>query len=408
MRILLLSHYFPPEVGAPQARLSEFAARWSEQGQNVQVLTGMPNHPTGVKPSAYRHQVRMSELVGQVSVIRTWLYATPNEGVVRKTLGHLSFMASSVLLGTSRVGRPDVVVVSSPTFFSIGSAWAIARIKRARLVVEVRDLWPAIFVDLGVLTNPFLISLLEGLELAAYRAADAVVVVTEGFKDQIAARGIPAEKITTIPNGADLTRFSPRPPNESTRQRLGAKPGETLVVYIGAHGVSQGLTTVVEAAEKLAGSPVHVALVGEGADKSRVVEAARLKHLTNLTMLPSVPRDEVIDIIAAADICLVPLRDIPLFSTFIPSKMFEYMSMGKAIVGGVRGEAASILLAAGAVVVDPEDSAQLASAIQELSVDPDRRRRMGDSAREFVREFFDRRVLADRYLRLLQKVVTKP
>jgi glycosyltransferase involved in cell wall biosynthesis len=350
----------------------------------------------------------MSELVGQVSVIRTWLYATPNEGVVRKTLGHLSFMASSVLLGTSGVGRPDVVVVSSPTFFSIGSAWAIARIKRARLVVEVRDLWPAIFVDLGVLTNPFLISLLEGLELAAYRAADAVVVVTEGFKDQIAARGIPAEKITTIPNGADLTRFSPRPPDESTRQRLGARPGETLVVYIGAHGVSQGLITVVEAAEKLAGSPVHVALVGEGADKSRVVEAARLKNLTNLTMLPSVPRDEVIDIIAAADICLVPLRDIPLFSTFIPSKMFEYMSMGKAIVGGVRGEAASILLAAGAVVVDPEDSAQLASAIQELSVDPDRRRRMGDSAREFVREFFDRRVLADRYLRLLQKVVTKP
>src|SRR5680860_104572 len=195
MKVLLVTHYYPPEVGAPQARLSEMASHWASSGIDVTVVTGMPNHPTGVVPADYQGAVVCRETRDGVRILRSWLYATPNEGFVKKTVGHLSFMASSVLLSAPRTGSADVVVVSSPTFFSIASALVMARLRRARLVVEVRDLWPAIFVELGVLKNRPLIAFLERLELAAYRAADAVVVVTEGFREDLVSRGVPPGKV---------------------------------------------------------------------------------------------------------------------------------------------------------------------------------------------------------------------
>ena len=406
MKVAIVTHYFPPEIGAPQARLSDLARLWSGDGHDVHVITGMPNHPTGVVPDRYRRRLRVRERIDGYRVTRCWLYATPNEGVVKKTMGHLSFMVSSALIGPWKLGRPDVVVVSSPTFFSIGSAWLLARLKRARFVVEVRDLWPAIFVELGVLTNPAAIRLLERLELAAYRAADRVVVVSEGFRDHITQRGIPAGKVVTIRNGVDLDRFTPAlPVEEHIRRRLGAADGELLVLYIGAHGISQGLRAVVQAAEKLQDAPVHVALVGEGADKAAVVAEIERLGLRNVSTHPGVDRDIVPAVVAAADICLVPLRDVPLFSTFIPSKMFELLAAGKPVIGSVRGEAASILDDAGAVVVPPEDPVALADAVRALLDDQPRRRAMGVEGRRYVEAHFDRRTLAAQYSRMMSEMV---
>ena len=382
------------------------AAAWTDAGLEVTVLTGMPNHPTGVKPREYRRAVRRVESVGGVRVFRTWLYATPNEGMAKRMLNHLSFMVSSVVLGTKPTGNQDVVIVSSPTFFSIGSAWLLAKMKGARFVVEVRDLWPAIFVDLGILTNPVIISFLERLELAAYRCADAVVVVTEGFRLQIASRGIPLEKIVTIPNGADLDRFHPRTPRTDQRQRLGADQDQLLVLYIGALGISQTLMTVIDAAALLDDERVHFALVGEGAEKSRLLTALRERSLENVTMLDAVPRDEVPDLIAAADVCLVPLRDVPLFESFIPSKLFEYLAMGKAVVGSLRGESAKILCEAGGMVVPPEDPQAMAAAVRHLATEPEQRRIMGKRGREFVRVNYNRKVLAEHYRQLLLSLVS--
>jgi glycosyltransferase involved in cell wall biosynthesis len=413
VRTLVVTHYFPPEIGAPQARLSEMARVWADGGDDVTVLTGMPNHPTGVVPPAYRGAVRRVEHVDGYRVVRTWLYATPNEGVARKTLGHLSFMVSAVLLGATKVGRPDVVLVSSPTFFSIGAAWVLARLTRARFVVEVRDLWPAIFVELGVLTDRRVIRALELLELAAYRAADEVVVVSDGFRDDLIRRGVPAAKVHTIRNGVDLERFRPAPgPDTDTaavRARLGAGPGEVLVLYVGAHGISHGLTTVADAAARLdrAGRPVRFAFVGEGAAKADLERHVAALGVGNVTLLPGVPREEVPALLAAADVCLVPLRDVPLFSTFIPSKLFEYLGAGKAVVGAVRGEAAAILRAAGAEVVEPEDPVALAAAVDRLAADPARRARMGAEGRAYVEAHFDRRALALRYRELLRRTVTR-
>lgn len=411
MRILLVTHYFPPEIGAPQARLSEFARAWAEEGHDVTVLTGMPNHPTGVVPDAYRGARLRPERVDGYRILRTWLYATPNEGFVRKILGHLSFMVSAVLLGTSRVGRQDVVVASSPTFFSLFSAWFIARVKRATFVVEVRDLWPAIFVELGVLTNPILIRLLERLELAIYRAADHVVLVSEGFRTSLTERGVPANKLSVIRNGVDLQRFQTDTPRENEmRARLGAtSPDHVVVLYLGAHGISHGLTAVADAAAKLQDATnIRFAFVGEGAAKPELQTRIRELALDNVITLPGVPREEVPGLLAAADICLAPLRDVPLFSTFIPSKIFEYLGAGRAVIGALRGEPARILQQAGAVIVEPEHPELLADAIRALAADPARRAAMGAAGRQHVEAEFDRRQLAAQYTAIFDTITEQP
>jgi hypothetical protein len=407
-RILIVTHYFPPEAGAPQARLSALAAAWSASGDDVTVLTGMPNHPTGVLPPEYRRAIRRRERRDGYRVVRTWLYATPNEGVARKTLSHLSFMVSSVLLGWRAAGPADTVVVSSPTFFSIASAWVLARVKRARLVVEVRDLWPAIFVELGVLTNRRVIRMLERLELAAYAAADQVVVVSDGFRANLISRGVPPGKVHTIRNGVDLDRF--RPPvagqvslaRQQIRAGLRAAPGDCLVLYAGTHGISHALPGVADAAARLGGRAIRVAFVGDGSDKPRLERRVAKLGLSHVTLAPAVPPADVPDLLAAADICLVTLRDVPLFATFIPSKMFEYLAAARPVIGAVTGESAQILHEAGGVVVPPEDSEALATAITDLAGDPDRRAAMGCQGRAYVERFFDRTELAGEYSKLLE------
>ena len=408
MRVLIVTQYFPPETGAPQARLSALAATWASDGDEVTVLTGMPNHPTGVLPPSYQRAVRRREFADGYRVVRTWLYATPNEGFVRKTLGHLSFMVSSVLLGGRAAGPADVVVVSSPTFFSILSGWLLARLKRAAFVVEVRDLWPAIFVQLGVLTNGRIIRLLERLELAAYSAADQVVVVSDGFRADLISRGVPPVKVHTIRNGVDPERFDPAAAGSAVadpaglRARLGAGPDDCLVLYAGTHGISQGLPSVADAAARLDQPGVKFAFVGDGADKPRLQQRVDQYGLDNVTLLPGIPSKQVPALLAAADICLVPLRDVPLFASFIPSKLFEYLAAGKAVIGSVQGEAAQILSEAGAVVVPPEDRAALAAAVAELAADPVRRAAMGRAGRRYAERCCGRAALAREYRKILE------
>lgn len=401
MKILLTCHYFAPEVGAPQARLSETAQRWAVNGHDVQVLTGFPNHPDGIIRQGYRNKRRMTERLDGYDVVRTWLYATPNSGIAKKTLGHISWMLSSLVLGHKLVRRPDVVVVSSPTFFSIFSAWLYAKRYRTPFVLEVRDLWPGIFVELGVLTNKQIIWVLERLELWAYGQADLIVVVTEGFKDDIVRRGIPADKVEVITNGVDTDRFSPGPANEEWRHRLGATSDTAVVAYVGAHGISQGLDTLLDVAPLLPEN-VKIALVGDGADKPALVARAAAEDLNNVSFRDPVDKDQVIDVLRAADVLVVLLRDIPLFETFIPSKMFEFLASGTPVVGALAGEAAAILEQAGGIVVTPGKPVELASAIDRAlaggSVNT-------DTSRQFVAHHYDRSALADRYAELLERTL---
>jgi glycosyltransferase involved in cell wall biosynthesis len=406
MNIAYYSHYFTPEIGAPSARIYDLAQQWLSMGHQVQVVTCFPNHPTGELYPGYASRLYMHEKLDGIDVHRHWTYITPNKGFAKKTLGHISYLPAALLLSNRHLANPDVVIGTSPTFFAAMAAAATGLRHRIPFIMEVRDLWPAIFVELGILRNPLLIRWLERLELALYRRATRIVTVTEAFRQNLIERGVPAEKVSTIRNGADLEFWQPKEASVELRQRLGLQ-GRFVVLYIGAHGISQALGRILESAQQLREhSQIRFLFVGEGAEKEQLVRQARQAGLENVQFLDPVAKDAVKEFYALADVCLVPLRDIPLFETFIPSKMFEVMAMARPIIGSVRGETADILRqSGGAIVVGPEDSNAIAEAILHLYDHEDQAHAIGQRGHGFVVENYSRCSLATVYLDVLNAAI---
>jgi glycosyltransferase involved in cell wall biosynthesis len=404
MRIAYVCHYFVPEPAAPAARVHEFARAWVQAGHQVDVVTTFPNHPVGRIPREYRGRLRSTEWLDGIRVLRCWLYAVPNRGVGRRGLDHLSFMLTALAFGLPWLSPVDVVIASSPTLFSALSAWLMARVKRVPFVLEVRDLWPEAIVDLGLMRRGSLgVRFLEGLARFLYRQAARVVVVTHAFADRLAAEGVPRSKLAVIPNGADTRFFALATDGQDVRSALGLD-GRFVVAYVGSHGLSHGLGAVLDAAE--ARPEVTFLLVGDGADRERLVAERDRRALRNVIMRQSVSKSEVPGVYAAADACLVPLRDVPIFETFVPSKLFEVLAAGRPVIGAVRGEARDILnRSGGALVVDPERGDQLAQAIDRLQNDPTLRADLALHGRAFAQREYDRDVLAQRYLDVLREVV---
>lgn len=404
MRIVWLCHYFAPEIGAPQARLLEMSRAFRVQGHEVAVVTCFPNHPNGELRAEDRGVAWRRDVIDGVVVHRCRSYVTPNKGFIKKTLGHLSFMITGYfgLNRAAQEGRPDFVIVSSPTFFSVLTAWAWCWFKGIPWVFEVRDLWPAVFVELGVLRNRVLIGLLERVELFLYRRASRVVVVTKSFREQIAARGIARDKISVVTNGVDLERFSPGEKDEELARSNGLT-NKFVVLYLGAHGISHALIRLLDAAERLRGvEEIRFVFVGEGAEKDGLIAEAKRRHLNNVVFHSGVPKEEVVNWYRQADVGLVPLRDVQLFRSFIPSKMFELMACGLPVIASVEGEAREILReSGGARVVRPEDAEAIAREILALRADAAARKTLGESGRRYVEAHYDRRKLASDYLVLL-------
>jgi glycosyltransferase involved in cell wall biosynthesis len=375
-------------------------------GHAVSVITTFPNHPLGQIPPAYRGRWWATECLDGIRVLRCWLFAVPNRGIGRRGLDHLSFMLTALAFGSPRLGQVDVVVASSPTLFSALAAWLIARWRRVPFVLEVRDLWPEAIVGLGLMRPGPLVNALERLARFLYHQAARVVVVTEAFADRLVMQGIPRRKLAVIPNGADTRLFAPgAAAGAATRAALGLDGG-FVVAYIGSHGLSHGLGAVLDAAA--AQPDVTYLLVGDGADRQRLLTERDRRKLHNVVMRPSVERSAVPGLYAAADVCLVPLRDVPIFDTFVPSKLFEMLAAGRPVIGAVRGEARDILSrSGGALLVDPERGDQLALAVERLRVDPALRAELGRKGRAFAVQQYDRDTLAARYLDLLHDVVAR-
>jgi glycosyltransferase involved in cell wall biosynthesis len=341
-----------------------------------------------------------------IRVLRCWLYAVPNRGIGRRGLDHLSFMVTALLFGLPRLGQVDVVIASSPTLFSAAAAWLIARLRGVPFVLEVRDLWPEAMVSLGLMRPGLVVRALEKLARFLYRQAAQIVVVTEAFADRLVEQGVPRTKVAVIVNGADTQLFSPATDGAPTRAELGLD-GRFVVAYIGSHGLSHALSVVLDAAA--AQPDVTYLLVGDGADRDRLLAERDRRQLANVVMRPSVGKAEVPGLYAAADVCLVPLRDVPLFDAFIPSKLFEVLAAGRPIIGAVRGEARQILeRSGGALLVEPERPDQLVTAVERLRAEPDLRATLSREGRAFAEHHYSREALAARYLELLQKVVATP
>src|ERR671918_1768376 len=396
MRVTLLTHYYPPEVGAPQARLLALARGLSRRGVEVTVHTGFPHYPDGLIQPPYRNRPWLTEENDGVRVVRSAVYPAPNRGFGRRIANHVSFALSAV--ATARASGPaDAVIVETPPLLLAGSAIAYARAKRAALVVNVSDMWPDSAVALGTLRRPRLVSTARRLEHACYRAADAIVCPTRGIEVALRGLDVARGKVHRIPPSVDPELFPAAPSRRN---------GAFKVLYAGTVGMSQGVGTLMDAAELLDGNAeIEIVIAGDGAEGPELRRRLTRGGLHNVTMLGRVPHERIPELYAEADAAVVLLRDKPLFEGALPTKMFEAMSAGRPLVLSAAGEAATLVEEASCgVVVPPERPNELAAALAELGGDRERAGKLGAAGRRAVVERYSRSDSIDRWDELLREV----
>ncbi len=408
MKILFVTHYFPPEVNAPANRTHEHCRRWVKDGHDVTVITGVPNHPRGKVFEGYTNRVLQEEEIDGIRVIRTWMYLTPNSGFMRRVANYLLFAASAVMAST-RVAKPDVIVATSPQFF-VGVAGAlIAKLKRRPFVLEIRDLWPKSIVELGQLSKGPILSTLETLERWVYRSATGVVVNAQKFEDHITERGVDQGKIKLIYNGIDPERFYPIPKNEKLLSQYGLA-GHFTVAYVGTIGLAHGLSMLIDVAERLQHrDEIRFVLIGDGADRSLLEADISSRGLSNIKMIGLQPRDAMPDWIASIDLLLVTLRDLPVFETVIPSKIFEFLAQERPVILAAKGEIRRMMEeAGGALIIDPENPDQMQQAIESIMDEPEVAASRARAGREWVEAGFIRDDLARQMAHFLERVISDP
>jgi len=411
VKILYVSQYFTPEMGAPAARASELSRHWVRMGHEVTVLTGFPNHPTGVVPPDWRSRLRRltySETVDGARVVRTWLWPLPNRKAHERIRNYASFWLSSSIRGLG-LRKPDVVIGSSPQLLVALSAWWLARWKGTPFVFEVRDLWPESLSAVGVGKEAGLMHRTLGdIAKFLYRHADQIVVVTPAFKDHLIRHwSIHEKNISIVENGVETDLFRSNPSSAEIRRRF-AFEDKFAICYIGTMGMAHGLETLITSAEKLQTTNPNVAflLIGEGAEKTRIIEMAAARGLSNIRFLDQQPREQIPSYISAADVCLVMLRKTDLFKTVIPTKLLEYMSCERPVIVAVDGQARELVERASAgVFVEPENVDDLIAAIERLSADSEGRRRMGENGRRFIVEHLSREQTARDYIGVLKGLI---
>lgn len=409
MRILFLTHYFPPEGNAPASRVHAMTTRWAAAGHEVHVVTGTPNVPNGRPYEGYGNPWLRREIVDQVHVHRVWTYLAPNQGTWRRTLNYLSFMVSGTWRAL-RVPRPDVVIATSPQFFAGWAGVLTSRMRRKPFVLEIRDIWPESIQAVGALGPKgwltFLpIKCLELLEKTMYRAARRVVTVGDGYATQLQRRGVPKDKISVVTNGVDDSMFEAAAPDPNLRQLAGASSDQTLIGYIGTVGMAHGLEVILDAARLAREAGEHslrFVIVGDGARRAELERNLASNDPGTVRFVGLQPKALMPAWLASVDVCLVHLRDQPLFETVLPSKYIEAAAAGKAVILGVRGGIAELARAHGAALpIPPESASALLDAARQLSRSADARAELGYRARELARSRFRVDVLAQDYLDVL-------
>jgi glycosyltransferase involved in cell wall biosynthesis len=410
MHILFLTDNFPPEVNAPASRTFEHSREWVASGHRVTVVTCAPNFPNGKIFAGYKNRLWHEERMEGVRVIRVWTYVTANSGFLRRTLDYLSFMMMGTVGGLC-VRNVDVVVGTSPQFFTACAAWCVSAVKRRPFVFELRDLWPESIKAVGAMKDSFVIRLLERIENFLYVKATRIVSVTHSFRAALMSRGIDGRSIDVVTNGVDLSRFAPRAKDRELAERLGL--GDKFVVgYVGTHGMAHGLDTVLGAArlvEELSdGDQYRIVLLGDGAAKADLVVKAKELALSNVVFIDTVPKSEVARYWSLLDVSVIHLKRDPLFRTVIPSKLFESIGMGIPVLHGVQGESEEIVNRERVgVVFQSEDAAGLVKGLMRLKTDS----RFYDECRHNclrAAHKYDRKAMAALMLKSIEAVGVRP
>lgn len=391
MKILFLTQYCPPEVGAPQNRIFEMAKHLKKFGHEITILTAMPNYPKGEIFDGYKGKKLVKEEIDGISIVRTSIYTSKEKTFTKRLRNYLSFTFSSVFTGAKNVGDQDVVIVESPPLFLGWSGYVISKKKKAEFIFNVSDLWPESAVKLDMLHNKMLINMSTKLEEFCYRKAAAVTGQTQGIVDNIVSRGFDKNKVHLITNGIDTELFKPENRDEKLREEWGIKD-KFAVCYAGIHGIAQGLEVIINAAEILKEHEnIQFVFVGEGPEKQKLINMVHEKGLNNVAFIGLQPKKNMPKIVASMDAAIIPLKKLDIFKGALPSKIFETLSSETAIVLSAEGEAERLIKSANAgIVVEPENSKKMADAILKLYENPELRDELGKNGRKYAIENYSR------------------
>jgi glycosyltransferase involved in cell wall biosynthesis len=405
LKILLLSEYFPPEVGAGSNRAYELSYNWVKLGASVTVITGFPDYPDGIIPADYKGLKFLHENIDGIEVIRTFTIPAPNKGFFKRVISFLSFMFSSIIQGSKAVKKQDIVIATSPPFFVGIAGYIISKLKDAPFVFEVRDLWPESIVQLGQLRNKFVIFLLEKLENFLYNNCNHIVPVAESTIGVLALKGVNTDKITVIKNGVDLKNFSPSEKNTALVDKFNLR-NKFTVGYIGTIGLSHAIDKVLDAADHLKNNQeIQLIIIGEGAEKEKLIRKKDELKLSNVKFINNVDKKSLPEYYRLCDVLLVPLRKLELFEKVIPSKIFEIFAMEKPLIISVNGEAKKLVEeSGGGIYSEPENEIELKDRILYLYKNRSLLIEMGLKGRKYVENNFDRIILSQKYLDLLKSI----
>lgn len=370
MKLLFLTDNFPPEVNAPASRTYAHCKEWVNNGVDVTVITCAPNFPQGKVYKGYKNKLYQVENMDGIKVIRVWTYITGNEGFIKRTLDYISFSVSA--FGAGIFLKFDLIVATSPQFFTALCGRTLSFWKRRPWVMEVRDLWPESIKTVGVMKDNAVIRYFEWEEMRCYKSARQIIVVTDSFKSKLIERGISEKKIFVVKNGVDRSLFAPMAKDLELLKELGLE-GKKVIGYVGTHGMAHKLDFILQCAKNNEGkNDYHFLFIGNGAKKNELLNLKEQLKLTNVTMLDSVSKTEVKRYISILDLCLINLRKSDLFKTVIPSKIFENAAMEIPIIMGVEGEAQEIIKSYKAgLCFEPENASDFQNALDQLLSDKD-------------------------------------
>jgi len=405
MKILFISDNFLPEVNAPATRTHQHCREWVRQGAEVTVITCVPNFPRGKVYEGYKNKLYQVEEIDGIRVIRVWSYIAANKGFLKRILDYISFAFMAFWMGLFR--KTDVIVATSPQFFTAIGGYFLGLFKRKPWIMEVRDLWPESIKAVGAMEEGRVYNFLERLELFLYRKAAKIVVVTDGFKENLIERGIAADKIDVVKNGVVLDEYSPQPSNTALRRELGIDD-KFVFTYLGTHGMAHGLNFILESAAKIKDEQdVHFLFIGDGAEKNHLVEIQEQLVLKNITLHPPVPKKDVHKYISASDVALVCLKKSDTFKSVIPSKIFENAAMQRPILLGVEGESKDIIESYGAgLCYEPENEREFINKVMEMKNSNGEYKAYQQGCKRLAKDF-SRKKLAEKMFNIIKTVVTK-
>ena len=398
MNIFFITDNFPPEVNAPATRTYEHCQEWIKKGANITVITCAPNFPHGKVYDGYKNKLYQKETIDGIEVIRVWSYITSNSGFVKRVLDYISFALMAFIVGLFK--KYDVIIATSPQFFTTWAAWGLSKIKRKPWIFELRDLWPESIKTVGAMKQGRAIDFLEKVELALYKDANKVVAVTDAFKINLINRGIEESKIEVVTNGSNMDLFYSREKNEELLKKLKLE-NKFIIGYIGTHGMAHSLDFIVNTISKIDDESIHFLFIGDGAMKKIIVKMASDLALKNITFLDPISKEEVPKYLSIVDVSLAPLKKSDTFKTVIPSKIFEASAMQKPTLLGVEGQAEEIIKKYGAgLCFKPEDKDDFIKNVLILKTDTDIYEGCKKGCLRLAHDF-DRKKLANKMLNVI-------